>query len=152
MVLNGGFEYFTQPDVPDNWSTTTATSVHQETAQGSVHSGLSSVRISSGGNLSQIVTGITPDCYYEFSFFANAAGNDVGLLAQLTFITNSGDVTDGSILIRPQDMPSGNRVFIYYSLITSQAPTGATAVKIEFTVNAPGGQDVLLDDVSFGVQ
>ena len=153
MVLNGGFELFTQsPNIPDNWSTTTPNLVSKSTAQGNVHSGNSAVRISDKGNLSQTISGLTPLCFYEFSFFANGAGNNVGLLAKLTFITNTGNVPEGSILIRPQDIPSGNRVFSYYYLITSQAPAGTTGIKIEFTVNAPGGQDVLLDDVSFGVQ
>ena len=51
-------------------------------------------------------------------------------------------------MVRSQDITNSNRDFAYYRLITSQAPTGTTAIKIEFIVNANGNQSLDLDDVS----
>ena len=51
-------------------------------------------------------------------------------------------------MVRSQDITNSNRDFAYYRLITSQAPAGTIAIKIEFIVNANGNQSLDLDDVS----
>ncbi len=51
-------------------------------------------------------------------------------------------------MVRNQDITNSNRDFAYYRLITTQAPVGTTAIKIEFIVEANGNQSLDLDDVS----
>ncbi|MBC7765101.1 MAG: hypothetical protein H7Y41_01355 [Hyphomonadaceae bacterium] len=151
LVQNGGMESFTN-GVPTFWTTTTPAAVSQETAQGAVHSGNSSVRLQDGAILTQTITPVNPGCFYEFSFFANGAGAQVGVTATVTFVTTTGPVTDGSITIRQQDIPTATREFNYYRILTTAAPANTTSAIITFTVTAQGEQALILDDVSFSVQ
>lgn len=150
MVVNGGMETFTN-NIPQGWTTTTATSVSTVTQLGRVHSGSASVNLAGGGTLRQDVP-ITGGCYYDFSFFARGEGAQVGVDATVTFINDQGlNVTGLTIHVRDQDIPNDNREFAYYRGITTQAPSNATAARIQFVVTAGGGQSMDLDDVSFSV-
>ena len=82
FLANPGMESFTG-NVPTNWIATGTTAL--QTDQGRVHSGNSSVRLSSGATLAQTVSNINPGCFYDFSFFANAHGNGGPLTATVTF-------------------------------------------------------------------
>jgi len=148
MVVNGGMETFTN-NVPTGWTTTTPAAVSPVSQQGRVHSGNFAVNLADGANLSQRINGITPGCFYEFSFFARGEGAQVGLVAQVIFETPGGDVVDGTITVRQQDITNDNRDFAFYRLITTAAPPNATSARIVFTVSANGGQSLDLDDVSF---
>ena len=150
MVVNGGMEAFTN-NIPQSWTTTTSSAIAKVTQQGRVHSGLSAVNIADKGNLRQDVP-ITGGCYYDFSFFARGEGAQVGVDATVTFINDQGlSVTGLTIHVRDQDIPNDNREFAYYRGITTQAPSNATAARIQFVVTAGGGQSMDLDDVSFSV-
>ena len=76
----------------------------------------------------------------------------MGVDATVTFINDQGlNVTGLTIHVRDQDIPNDNREFAYYRGITTQAPSNATAARIQFVVTAGGGQSMDLDDVSFSV-
>ncbi len=151
LVMNGDMEDFTD-DLPDKWTSITPSAISQEDAQGRVHSGDSSVNIKDGGVLTQVITEINPECFYEFSFFARGEGEQVGLTATINFLTPEGDVLGGIITIRQQDIPTDNRNFAYYKIVTAQAPEDATGARIDFVVTANGQQSLDLDDVSFAAQ
>lgn len=151
LVINGGMETFTG-NIPDNWITTTPTLVSQETGQGRVHTGNSSVKLLDGADLTQIINGVTPDCFYEFSFFGNSNGVQVGVTANVIFETPGRDVIGGSITIRKLDIPTAQSEFNYYRVITTAAPVDTIGGRIEFNIQANGQQALLLDDVSFSVQ
>jgi hypothetical protein len=148
-VINGGMEAFTGT-VPTSWTANNPALVSQTTAQGTVHSGGSAVVLQNGAVLSQTIAPITAGCFYEFSFFAQGAGAQVGFTATVTFLTAGGDVSGGTIAVRQQDLVNANRNWTYYEIYTAAAPAGVTGARIAFAVTADGMQALLLDDVSFG--
>lgn len=147
LVLNGGMEIVID-DKPTGWLFSNPDNVTSENSQGRVHSGNWSVNITDDTTISQVINHIEAGCFYELSFFARGEGDQVSLNANVIFITNSGDILGGNIMIREQDITNSNRDFAYYRLITSQAPAGTTGIRIEFIVNANGNQSLDLDDVS----
>lgn len=147
LVVNSGMETVID-EKPTGWLFTNPDNINSENSQGRVHSGNWSVNIGDDSTLSQVINNIEPGCFYELSFFARAEGDQVSLNANVIFITNSGDVLGGNIMVRDQDMTNSNRDFAYYRLITAQAPVGTTGIRIEFIVNANGNQSLDLDDVS----
>ncbi|MCL2580781.1 MAG: hypothetical protein FWE32_12275, partial [Oscillospiraceae bacterium] len=151
QVVNGGMEEFESNGVPTGWTTTTPGLVSQDTAQGRVHSGLSSVNLLDGADLSQTIAPVSGGCFYEFSFFAHAQGAQVGVTATVTFVTPTGNEVGAVITVERQDISDSDREFAYYRAITSAAPANATAAIITFTVTAQGNQSLNIDDVSFSV-
>ncbi len=147
LIINGGMEIVID-DKPTGWLFSNPDNITSENSQGRVHSGNWSVNIEDDSTLSQVINNIEPGCFYELSFFARGEGAQVSLNANVIFITNSCDVLGGNIMVRSQDITNSNRDFAYYRLITSQAPAGTTAIKIEFTVEANENQSLDLDDVS----
>ena len=147
LVVNGGMEIVID-DKPTGWLFSNPDNITSENSQGRVHSGNWSVNITDDSTLSQVINNIEPGCFYELSFFARGEGAQVSLNANVIFITNSGDVLGGNLMVRSQDMTNSNRDFAYYRLITSEAPVGTTGIRIEFIVNANGNQSLDLDDVS----
>jgi hypothetical protein len=102
-----------------------------------------------GANLSQVVSPVHEGCYYEFSFFARGESANVGVNAKLTFLTGNGEFSAGEIVVQQQCLPTADRVFSYYRVITSKAPEDADALRITFEVTAQGKQMVDIDNVSF---
>ena len=147
LVINGGMETVVD-DKPTGWLFSNPDNITSENSQGRVHSGNWSVNIVDDSTLSQVINNIEPGCFYELSFFARGEGAQVSLNANVIFLTNSGDVLGGNLMVRAQDMTNSNRDFAYYRLITSQAPVGTTGIRIEFIVNVNGNQSLDLDDVS----
>ncbi len=147
LVLNGGMEIVID-DKPTGWLFSNPDNVTSENSQGRVHSGNWSVNITDDTTISQVINHIEAGCFYELSFFARGEGDQVSLNANDIFITNSGDVLGGNLMVRSQDITNSNRDFAYYKLITTKAPVGTTAIKIEFSVEANGNQSLDLDDVS----
>lgn len=147
LILNGGMEIVID-DKPTGWLFSNPDNVTSENSQGRVHSGNWSVNITDDTTISQVINNIETGCFYELSFFARGEGAQVSLNANVIFITNSGDVLGGNIIVRSQDITNSNRDFAYYKLITTKAPVGTTAIKIEFSVEANGNQSLDLDDVS----
>lgn len=147
LVVNGGMEDVTD-EKPTGWLFTNPDNITSENSQGRFHSGNWSVNIENDSTISQVINNIEPGCFYKLSFFARGEGDQVSLNANVIFITNSGDVLGGNIMVRAQDITNSNRNFAYYRLITSQAPIGTTGIRIEFIVNANGNQSLDLDDVS----
>jgi hypothetical protein len=149
--VNGGMEVFSA-NVPTGWNSTTPAEISQETAQGRVHSGSSAVNIGGDGILTQDIPLISPGCYYEFSFFARGQGAQVGLTAAVTFLTPGGTVPGASIVVRMMDIPTDNREFAYYRVLTDAAPVGVTLARLSFSVTTQDSQSLDLDDVSFATQ
>ena len=147
LVVNGGMEIVID-DKPTGWLFSNPDNITSENRQGRVHSGNWSVNITDDSTLSQVINNIEPGCFYELSFFARGEGAQVSLNANVIFITNSGDVLGGNLMVRSQDMTNSNRDFAYYRLITSEAPVGTTGVRIEFIIDANDNQSLDLDDVS----
>ena len=147
LVVNGGMEIVID-DKPTGWLFSNPDNITSENSQGRVHSGNWSVNITDDSTLSQVINNIEPGCFYELSFFARGEGAQVSLNANVIFITNSGDVLGGNLMVRSQDMTNSNRDFAYYRLITSEAPVGTTGIRIEFIIDANGNQSLDLDDVS----
>ena len=147
LVVNGGMEIVID-DKPTRWLFTNPDDIISKNSQGRVHSGIWSVNMGNASTLSQTINNIEARCFYELSFFARGEGAQVSLNANVIFITNSGNVLGGNIMVRSQDMTNSNRDFAYYRLITSQAPVGTTGIKIEFIVEANGNQSLDLDNVS----
>ena len=147
LVVNGGMENVID-EKPTGWLLSNPDNITSENSQGRVHSGNWSVNIVDDSTLSQVINNIEPGCFYQLSFFARAEGAQVSLNANVIFITNSGDLLGGNIMVRSQDMTNSNRDFAYYRLITSEAPVGTTGIRIEFIVNANGNQSLDLDDIS----
>ena len=147
LIINGGMEEVID-DKPTGWLFSNPDNITSENSQGRVHSGNWSVNIVDDSTLSQVINNIEPGCFYQLSFFARAEGAQVVLNANVIFITNSGDLLGGNIMVRSQDMTNSNRDFAYYRLITSEAPVGTTGIRIEFIVNANGNQSLDLDDIS----
>ena len=147
LVVNGGMEDVTD-EKPTGWLFTNPDNITSENSQGRFHSGNWSVNIENDSTISQVINNIEPGCFYKLSFFARGEGDQVSLNTNVIFITNSGDVLGGNIMVRAQDITNSNRNFAYYRLITSQAPIGTTGIRIEFIVNANGNQSLDLDDVS----
>jgi len=147
LIINGGMEEVID-DKPTGWLFSNPDNITSENSQGRVHSGNWSVNIVDDSTLSQVINNIEPGCFYQLSFFARAEGAQVSLNANVIFITNSGDLLGGNIMVRSQDMTNSNRDFAYYRLITSEAPVGTTGIRIEFIVNANGNQSLDLDDIS----
>jgi len=141
-------ELFTE-NIPTGWTSTTPTAISQVTLQGRVHSGDSSVNIEDDGILTQVIMDINPGCFYEFSFFAHGEGSQVGITATVNFLAPGGDVLGGMIVINQMDLSDSDRSFGYYRIITTEAPNDATGVRIDFAVDAEGGQSADIDDVSF---
>jgi hypothetical protein len=149
MIINGGMELFTG-NLPNGWSTNNPAGVSHVTAQGLVHSGLSSVGLTDGTNLCQTVP-IEGGCFYEFSFFAHGEGAQVAIDASVVFITGSTETLGLEISIPKLYLPNANRDFGYYRGITIKAPTHATSARVCFSVSANGGQTADIDDVSLSV-
>ena len=147
LVVNGGMEIVID-DKPTGWLFSNPDNITSENSQGRFHSGNWSINITDDSTLSQVINNIEPGCFYELSFFARGEGAQVSLNANVIFITNSGDVLGGNLMVRSQDMTNSNRDFAYYRLITSEAPVGTTGVRIEFIIDANGNQSLDLDDVS----
>ena len=147
LVVNGGMEEVID-NKPTGWLFTNPDNITSENSQGRVHSGNWSVNIGDNSTLSQMINNIEPGCFYELSFFARGEGAQISLNANVIFITNSGDILGGNIIVRDQDITNSNRDFAYYRLVTQEAPNGTTGIRIEFTVNANGNQSLDLDDVS----
>ena len=151
MAANGGMESFSGDGVPSGWNINDSDLVEPDDDQGDVHSGNYSVLLYDGAVLWQNVS-IRGGCYYDLSFFARGNGAQVQLEACVIFSNGDNMRTNGScILVRAQDIPTDNRNFAYYRVITSQAPNDATNARIEFRVTANGEQSLNLDDVSFSV-
>lgn len=151
LITNGGMELFTV-NIPTGWITTTPHDISQVTQQGRVHSGNSSVNLSDGARLGQIVS-INPGCFYELSFFAHGVGSQVELEATVTFKTPQGDDTPGlQIAVMPNNIPDNDREFAFYRGITVKAPAGSTTAEVFFTTKAGDEQSLDLDDISFIVQ
>lgn len=138
-------------NIPTEWTTTTPLSVSKVTQQGRVHSGASSVNLTKGADLSQVIS-ITGGCYYNLSLFAHGEGSETSLTATVNFTNGQGLNVNGlTISVRTQDIPTSNRSFAYYRGITIQAPAAATNATITLKVGAQGGQSLDLDDISFTV-
>lgn len=150
LITNGGMEIVSE-NRPEGWDFTNPDGIASEDSQGRVHSGNWSVNMSDDTALSQIINNIESGCFYELSFFARGEGTQVGLTANVFFITNSGEVLGGTITINRQDITDSNRDFAYYKIITTAAPVGTTAIRVEFNVSANGNQSLDLDDVSLVV-
>jgi len=151
QVTNGGMELFTG-DIPTDWTTTTPSLISETTQSRRVHSGNAAVNLENAATLSQTITTVNPGCFYEFSFFALAEGEQVGFTATVTFVTSTGDTFEGAaITVRHQDVPNSNSAFAYYRTVTTAAPTNVSSAIINFSVTANGGQSLDLDDVSFKV-
>lgn len=133
---------------PSNWDFVNPDNIKSEDSQGRVHSGNWSVNLGDSTTLSQTLNNVEGGCFYELSFFARGEGVKVGLTANVIFITTTGNVLGGTIMVRQQDITNENRDFAYYRVITTAAPMNTTAIKIEFNVNANGEQSLDLDDVS----
>lgn len=151
LIKNGGFEETTD-NKPNNWILTNSSGVTSETGNGRVHSGNKSVNVKNTSKISQTITDINEDCYYELSFFLNSDGDTTGLTVTVTFITTSGSVIGGTVNIREQDIVGSSSNFGYYKLITSKAPSGTTSLKVEFCITANGEQSINIDDVSLTVK
>ncbi|HEX2986230.1 MAG TPA: hypothetical protein VHO71_05375 [Caproiciproducens sp.] len=142
-------ESFTINGVPTDWNTTTPGAVSEQTALGRVHSGNSSVNLTNGAVLSQVIPDINPGCFYELSFFVNAQGGNVGFTATVYFVTPAGLVTGASVTVRQGDLENASNTFAYFEVFTDRVPDDATAAIVQFNVVAEGGQSINLDDVSF---
>lgn len=147
LITNGGMEIVVE-NKPDSWDFINPDGITSEDSQGRVHSGNWSVNMEDDTTISQTVENIEGGCFYELSFFARGEGAQVGLTARVIFVTNSGDVTGGTITINQQDITNDNRDFAYYKVITNSAPINTTAIRVEFEVTANGEQSLDLDDVS----
>lgn len=147
MITNGGMEIVTD-DKPDDWEFINPDDIASEDSQGRVHSGNFSVNMKDDTTLSQTIENVEGGCFYELSFFARGEGAQVGLTANVIFVTDGGDIVGGTITINQQDMTNDNRDFAYYKVITDSAPMNTTAIRVEFNVTANGGQSLDLDDVS----
>ena len=133
---------------PENWEFVNPAGITSEDSQGQVHSGNFSVNIGNGSTISQTIGNIEGGCFYQLSFFARGEGAQVGLTANVVFITGTVEEAGGSITINQQDLTDSNRDFGYYKVTTSAAPLNTTAIRVEFDVTANGGQSLDLDDVS----
>ena len=150
MTENGSMEVFSG-GIPAGWTINDASLIEQTSIPGDVHSGESSALLYNGAILSQDIS-LEGGCYYELSFYARGNGAQVQLIATVTFLDEENNETEGlTILIRAQDMPTGNRDFAYYRGITFMAPTDATIARISFAATTVGNQTVNLDDVSFSM-
>ena len=146
LVENGGFEDFTG-SVPDDWTASGTTG--KSTANGTYHTGFSSVFVNDGSSLSQTVYGIKAGCHYEFSFFANQKTGNPGIVATVIFVTPGG-TTGATITVNAGQIPSAASNFGYYRVITSAAPLFATSAVIQLSVPATiSSSSVYFDDVSF---
>jgi len=149
QVENGGMELFSG-NVPVGWQTNTPDLLRRVTAAGLVHSGESSVSMANGADLSQVIEPINEGCYYQFSFFVHVENANVGLVANLYFITSDGgEVPAGDVFIRRGDIATADKVFSYYRVITSRAPYDVESIRITFECSAQGNQLLDIDDVSF---
>jgi hypothetical protein len=137
-------------NIPTGWMTVTPAAVSQQTAQGRVHSGNSSVSLIGIANLSQTIT-VEAGCFYDFSFFAHGAGAQVGFTATVIFLAPEGLLTGAEIIVHQQDLIDSDRAFEYFRVITSVVPVGVTQAFINFQVETIGSQAMDLDDVSFSV-
>ena len=122
LVVNGGMEIVID-DKPTRWLFTNPDDIISKNSQGRVHSGIWSANMGDASTLSQTINNIEAGCFYELRFFARGEGAQVSLNANVIFITNSGNVLGGNIIVRSQDMTNSNRDFAYYRLITTQAPS-----------------------------
>ena len=119
--------------------------------QGRVHSGDWAVHLADNAVLYQVVDA-EAGCFHQLSFFARGEGSQVGVTARVIYLNAQNQPTQGLLIrVRKQDMVNSNRVFAHYQGITGAAPAGTVKARIEFTVNADGGQGMDLDDVSFSV-
>ena len=150
MIINGGMESV-ENDQPTDWIFTNSDGVTSVDAQGRVHSGNFAVNIENESAIEQTIPIENGGCYYILSFFAKGEGAQVSFTVTLTFETPTGPVEGGTITVREQDVPNSNREFGFYQLISSQAPSDATAITVRFEVTAEGGQSLDLDDVSLAV-
>lgn len=147
LVLNGGMEEILD-NKPADWEFINPSGVVSVDIQGRVHSGEHAVNMENGSAIKQTIPIIQGGCHYIFSFFAKGEGSQVGITATVTFETTSGPLVGGTITVRQQDIPSSNRIFSYYQVITDEAPANITGITIEILVNAFGNQSLDLDDVS----
>lgn len=136
---------------PNNWVFTNPDGVNSISSQGRVHSGNFAVNIERNSAIEQTIPITNGGCFYNFSFFARGEGSQVELTATVTFITPTGSVLGAIITVNQQDIPNANREFSFYRIITSKAPTNATAVNVKFEVTGNGGQSLDLDDVSLSI-
>lgn len=148
-VTNGGMELFTGT-VPAGWTANDPARVSQTVTHGTVHSGTSAVELQNGAVLSQLISPVCDGCFYIFSFFAQGSGSQVGVIATVTYLLPEGSAPGGQVLVRQQDLGSGNRAFTYFEIFTTAAPNGVTGARLDFAVTAGGNQMLILDDVSFG--
>ena len=149
IIKNGGMELFAG-NIPADWTTATPSGVSQTAQQGRVHSGSFAVNLTNGANLSQTVP-VKEGCFYELSFFGHGEGSQVGVTAEVVFVTHHGTRTGLTVTVRKQDLTNSNRQFAYFKGITAAAPEGAHEAVITFAVTADGNQSLDLDDVSFTV-
>lgn len=143
----GGMEDISE-NQPTGWTFTNPDGVASSDALGSVHSGEQSVTIENESAIEQTIPIDGNECFYRLSFFAQGEGAQVGFTATVTFITPTGDVAGGEIVVRQQDLVDSNRNFTFFQLITSQAPADATSINIRFLVDSEGEQSLILDDIS----
>lgn len=147
LLRNGGMEVFSG-DVPRWWESAVPNTVRQQTADGRVHSGYSSVRLSNGAILGQTVRRLVPLRYYTLSFFAQ--GN-VAFTASVLFTnSNLGENTAVSVSVRQADVPSSG--FGFYRAMTVVAPASTVAAQVFFETAAGSGGFLNVDDVSFTAQ
>ena len=150
ILTNGGMEYFTD-DVPTGWTANDDDLVSPVDQQGRVHSGNYAVNLRDGAVLYQDVD-MSCGCFHTLSFFARGEGSQVGFTTRVLYLDAEDQATEGlRIQVRQQDLVTSNRVFTFFTGITSMAPAGTVRARIEFTVTANGGQSMDLDDVSFSV-
>lgn len=150
MAVNGGMEAFTD-GIPTGWRANDRRLVSKVGQQGRVHSGDWAVHLADGAVLCQDIA-TEAGCFHQLSFFARGEGSQVGVMARVFYLDAQDQPTQGLLIqVRQQDMTNSNREFAYYRGITSAAPAGTVKARIEFIVNANGGQGMDLDDVSFSV-
>lgn len=101
-------------------------------------------------SLEQTVCGITPNCYYDFSFSVNAQklNNANGVFRAKVFWQPSGIAAINNAVnpIMIDKRFSGNN-YVFIRRETNLAPTGTNCARIVFTKTGTG--KVLIDDVSF---
>ena len=147
LLKNISFETI-EDDKPKDWNFTNPLGVESTYANGEVHMGSYAVRVKGNSKISQIVTNISSECYYELSFFLNGKGDGVGIVGTITFITPDGNVVGGTVTIKEGNIVQAASNFGYYKLVSIQAPTNTTSIKVELSAVGKDSQAVIIDDVS----
>ena len=150
MIVNGTMESVSN-NKPTGWTFVNSAGISSVTAQGRVHSGNYAVNIGDDSSISQTIPLASGGCFYLLSFFARGEGAQAGFEANIVFLTPTGNVSGGNIMVRRNDLTTANAGFSFYQLITSRAPINATGITLSITVDADGSQSIDVDDVSLTV-